>query len=102
MPPLPSAPLPALAVGRRPLLQRNMGIRDPTCCLPLQLADIYDYVSPCFPEKYRIFHVIWRQYHENLAFMMDCMGACAQQLANGDILKVGLGAAGADAGGVVQ
>ena len=47
-------------------------------------------MSPCFPEKYRIFHVIWRQYHENLAFMMDCMGACAQQLANGDILKVGL------------
>lgn len=54
----------------------------------MQLADIYDYVSPCFPEKYHIFHVIWRQYHENLAFMMDCMGACAQQLANGDILKV--------------
>ena len=45
-------------------------------------------MSPCFPEKYRIFHVIWQQYHENLAFMMDCMGACAQQLANGDILKV--------------
>ena len=53
-----------------------------------QLADIYDYVSPCFPEKYSIFHVIWKQYHEHLAFMLDCIGACAEQLANADILKV--------------
>ena len=55
-----------------------------------QLADIYDYVSPCFPEKYNIFHVIWKQYHEHLAFMLDCVGACAEQLANADILKVDL------------
>lgn len=55
-----------------------------------QLADIYDYVSPCFPEKYKIFHVIWKQYHEHLAFMLDCVGACAEQLANADILKVRL------------
>ena len=53
-----------------------------------QLADIYDYVSPCFPEKYGIFQVIWKQYHEHLAFMLDCVGACAEQLANADILKV--------------
>lgn len=53
-----------------------------------QLADIYDFVSPCFPEKYGIFHVIWKQYHEHLAFMLDCMAACAEQLANADILKV--------------
>ena len=53
-----------------------------------QLADIYDYVSPCFPEQYGIFHVIWKQYHEHLAFMLDCVGACAEQLANADILKV--------------
>ena len=53
-----------------------------------QLADIYDYVSPCFPEKYGIFHVIWKQYHEHLAFMLDCVGTCAEQLANADILKV--------------
>lgn len=53
-----------------------------------QLADIYDYVSPCFPEKYGIFRVIWQQYHEHLAFMLDCVGACAEQLANADILKV--------------
>ena len=53
-----------------------------------QLADIYDYVSPCFPGKYGIFHTIWQQYHEHLAFMLDCVGACAEQLANADILKV--------------
>ena len=53
-----------------------------------QLADIYDFVSPCFPEKYSIFHVIWKQYHEIMAFMLDCVGACAEQLANADILKV--------------
>lgn len=53
-----------------------------------QLADIYDFVSPCFPERYNIFRVIWKQYHEHLAFMLDCVGACAEQLANADILKV--------------
>ncbi|KAK9812960.1 hypothetical protein WJX72_006516 [[Myrmecia] bisecta] len=54
----------------------------------IQLADIYDYVTPCFPEKYRIFSVIWKEYHQHMAFMLDCVGACAQQLANSDILKV--------------
>lgn len=53
-----------------------------------QLADIYDFVLPCFPEKYGIFQIIWKQYHEHLAFMLDCMAACAQHLANADIFKV--------------
>ncbi len=54
----------------------------------MQLADIYDYVTPCFPPEYHIFDVIFHQYHEHLAFMVDCIGACAEQLANSDILKV--------------
>ncbi|KAK9827315.1 hypothetical protein WJX81_003676 [Elliptochloris bilobata] len=54
----------------------------------VQLADIYDFVSPCFPEKYAIFRVIFAEYHQHLAFMLDCIGACAQQLANSDILKI--------------
>ena len=54
----------------------------------MQLADIYDYVSPCFPEKYHIFRVIFREYHQHLAFMLDSIAACAQELANSDILKV--------------
>jgi len=56
----------------------------------IQLADIYDFVSPCFPEKYAIFRVIFTEYHQHLAFMLDCIGACAQQLANSDILKARL------------
>ena len=53
-----------------------------------QLADIYDFVSPCFPPKYDMFRVIFRKYHEHMAFMLDCVGACAESLANADILKV--------------
>ena len=52
-----------------------------------QLADIYDFVSPCFPPKYDMFRVIFRKYHEHMAFMLDCVGACAESLANADILK---------------
>ncbi len=52
-----------------------------------QLADIYDFVSPCFPPKYDMFKVIFRKYHEHMAFMLDCVGACAESLANADILK---------------
>jgi len=53
----------------------------------VQLADIFDYVTPCFPEKYRIFRVIFKEYHQHLSYMLDCIGACAEQLANSDILK---------------
>ena len=55
----------------------------------VQLADIFDYVTPCFPEKYGIFRVIFREYHQHLSFMLDCIGCCAEQLSNSDILKVG-------------
>ena len=54
----------------------------------MQLADIFDYVTPCFPEKYGIFKVIFKEYHQHLSFMLDCIGCCAEQLANSDILKV--------------
>lgn len=54
----------------------------------MQLADIFDYVTPCFPEKYGIFKVIFTEYHQHLSFMLDCIGCCAEQLANSDILKV--------------
>ena len=39
----------------------------------------------------RIFRVVFREYHQHLSYMLDCMGACAEQLANSDILKVGGG-----------
>ena len=54
----------------------------------VQLADIFDYVTPCFPEKYGIFRVIFREYHQHLSFMLDCIGCCSEQLSNSDILKV--------------
>lgn len=54
----------------------------------VQLADIFDYVTPCFPEKYDIFRVIFKEYHQHLSFMLDCIGCCSEQLANSDILKV--------------
>ena len=54
----------------------------------VQLADIFDYVTPCFPEKYGIFKVIFQEYHQHMSFMLDCIGCCADQLANSDILKV--------------
>jgi hypothetical protein len=45
-------------------------------------------VTPCFPEKYGIFKVIFKEYHQHLSFMLDCIGCCSEQLANSDILKV--------------
>ena len=77
-----------LAAASQDTDKRTNEILDDAHNFVAQLADIYDFVSPCFPEKYGIFHVIWKQYHEHLAFMLDCMGACAEQLANADILKV--------------
>lgn len=70
--------------------QRTSEILDDAHQFVVQLADIYDYVSPCFPEKYQIFNVIWQEYHQSMAFMLDCVGACSEQLANGDILKASL------------
>lgn len=61
----------------------------PTLPHPPQLADIYDYATPCFPPDYRIFGVICAEYHQQLSSMLDFIGLCADNLANGDILKVG-------------
>lgn len=38
--------------------------------------------------RYRIFRTVFREYHQHLSYMLDCMGACAEQLSNADILKV--------------
>ena len=67
--------------------KRTSEILDKAHEFVVQLADIYDFASPCFPENYAIFRVIFAEYHQHLAFMLDCIGACAQQLANSDILK---------------
>lgn len=54
----------------------------------VQLADVQDFVEPCFPPSYKIFLFIFRQYHDQLNYMLVCVGHCAEQLANADILKV--------------
>ena len=38
--------------------------------------------------RYNIFQVIFCQYHEHMEFMLDCIGACADSLANSDIIQV--------------
>lgn len=38
--------------------------------------------------RYKIFSVIFQQYHEHMGFMLDCIGACADSLANADIIQV--------------
>lgn len=54
----------------------------------VQLADIYDFVTPCFPPDYHIFGVVCAEYHRQLGSMVDFIGLCAENLANSDILKV--------------
>lgn len=53
-----------------------------------QLADVYDYVAPCFPPSYRIFGAVVGEYHRQLGSMLDFVGLCGDNLANSDILKV--------------
>ena len=75
-----------------PELRSTLAIRRvllPTCFSAcLQLAPIYDHVSPCFPPHYRIFGVICAEHHKQLSSMIDFIGLCADNLANSDILKV--------------
>ena len=35
-----------------------------------ELASIYDYVTPCFPPGYKIFSVVFREYHKQLDNML--------------------------------
>lgn len=53
-----------------------------------QLAEVYDYVVPCFPPHYAIFDTVWGHYHRQLGSMIDFVGLCVDNLANSDILKV--------------
>lgn len=52
------------------------------------LVDCYDYVAPCFPPDYQIFSHIAGEYHRQLGLMIDFIGLCSDNLANGDIIKV--------------
>lgn len=53
-----------------------------------ELGDLYDEVQHCFPPHYKIFTVVFKQYHKQLDDMLHYIGCCATELANADILKV--------------
>ncbi len=53
-----------------------------------QLADVYDYVVPCFPPKFEIFKATQRLFHLQFAAMMDWLGVNADAMANADILHI--------------
>eukprot|EP00873_Tetraselmis_striata_P017379 jgi/Tetstr1/437643/TSEL_026310.t1 len=53
-----------------------------------ELADVYDYVLPCFPPEYAVFGDIWQAYHRQFGAMLNMIGSLADALSNADILKV--------------
>ena len=55
-----------------------------------ELTSIYDNVVPCFPPSYKIFTVVFRQYHKQIDDVLYSIGCCTSSLANNDILKVHL------------
>ena len=52
-----------------------------------ELTSIYDNVIPCFPPSYKIFTVVFRQYHKQIDDVLYSIGCCTASLANNDILK---------------
>lgn len=54
----------------------------------MQLADVSEYVQPCFPPDYRVFDLVIAEYVGHLRGVVDCIGACAGSMANEDILQV--------------
>lgn len=56
--------------------------------LSYELAEIYDYVEPCFPPTFKIFPTIWARYHLQFASMLDALGLRASNISNRDILSI--------------
>lgn len=90
-PPIPRLDRPLALLAAPPLARSLAVLSDPLHGRPrLQLAPTYDYVAPCFPPAYDIFGAICAEHHRQLCSMVDFIGLCADNLANSDILKVGL------------
>ncbi|WIA31171.1 hypothetical protein OEZ86_001178 [Tetradesmus obliquus] len=56
--------------------------------LEAELAEAYDYVSPCFPPHYNIFDIIFQMYHVQFAQAMDTVGQVSQALSTAGQLRL--------------
>lgn len=52
------------------------------------LTEAYDFVSPCFPHKYRIFHVIFTWYHKEFSNVLYVLSDKVECFSNQEILDI--------------
>lgn len=76
--------------GEPPLVPDTFvsGMLEDATALSHELAQIYDYVEPCFPPSFKMFPTLWSRYHLQFASMLDSLGLKANNISNRDILSI--------------